>query len=181
MLLAFTALFLAATVPAAPRWSLRDNTVQVTANTGTYMGIINETTPNVRQFRNIPFALPPTGERRWLPPTAVASGADTKYDSTRFPPSCPQYAPYNSTSNQYITIVPEFVAAPTKADQYTKTSEDCLSLAIWTPTGADKGARLPVVMFMTGGGFSTGGVDIPYQFPHHWVQRTKGHIVVTIK
>jgi acetylcholinesterase len=77
--------------------------------------------------------------------------------------------------------VPEFIAAPTKADQYAKTSEDCLSLALWTPTGADKGSKLPVILFMTGGGFGSGGIDIPYQLPHHWVQRTQQHIVVTIK
>jgi len=148
----FAALCLAATVLAAPQWSSWHNAVQVTANTGTYTGIINETTPNVRQFRNIPFAVPPTGPRRWLPPTAVSSGAETKYDSTDFPPSCPQYALYNSTASQYIAIVPEWVAAPTKADQYAKTSEDCLSLAVWTPTGADAGANLPVMLFMTGGG-----------------------------
>lgn len=177
----FVALCSAATVLAAPGWGSWQSTVQVTAKTGTYMGIVNETTPNVREFRNVPFALPPTHERRWLPPVAVSSGASTKYDATSFPPSCPQYAPYNSTSSDYIAIVPELVAAPTKADQYAKTSEDCLSLAVWTPTGANKGAKLPIVMFMTGGGFSTGGIDIPYQFPHHWVQRTQAHIVVTIK
>jgi len=181
MLRAFVALCSAASVLASPAWRSWHDPVQVTANTGIYTGIINQTTPNVRQFRNIPFALPPTGERRWLPPVAVSSAANTKYDSTRFPPSCPQYAPYNSTSSPYIALVPEFVAAPTKADQYSKTSEDCLSLAVWTPIGAERGAKLPVLMFMTGGGFQTGGIDIPYQFHHHWVQRTKAHIVVTIK
>jgi len=30
-------------------------------------------------------------------------------------------------------------------------------------------------------GWTTGGIDIPYQFPYHWVQRTQAHIVVTIK
>ncbi|KAL4892366.1 Alpha/Beta hydrolase protein [Aspergillus ambiguus] len=33
---------------------------------------------------------------------------------------------------------------------------------------------------MTGGAFIKGGVNIPYQLPHHWVQRTQAHIVVSI-
>jgi carboxylesterase type B len=33
---------------------------------------------------------------------------------------------------------------------------------------------------MTGGGFNNGGIAIPYQLPHNWVQRTQSHIVVTI-
>lgn len=152
MLSTFAALCLAATVLAVPQWGSWHNAVQVTANTGTYTGIIDDEAPDVRQFRNIPFAAPPTGAQRWLPPVAVSSGAETKYDSTNFPPSCPQYAPYNTTASQYIAIVPEFVAAPTKEAQYAKTSEDCLSLAVWTPTGADAGANLPVMLFMTGGG-----------------------------
>lgn len=172
---------LAATALAAPTWGDWHNVVQVTTNTGTYNGIINETTPDVRQFRNIPYGLAPTGDLRWTPPVAVTSSSSQVYDSTKYPPSCPQYAPYNGSAAAYIAIVPELVAAPTKADQYAKTSEDCLSLAVWTPVGAEQGDALPVVMFMTGGGWQTGGIDIPYQFPHHWVQRTKGHIVVTIK
>lgn len=166
------------TAPASSQWY---NSVKVTTGTGTYVGIINETAPDVRQFLNIPFALAPEGERRWLPPVAVNSTADDVYDATKYPPSCPQYAPYNSTESAYIAIVPELVAAPTKADQYAKTSEDCLSLAVWTPANAQNGSGLPVVMFMTGGGWQTGGIDIPYQFPYHWVQRTQSHVVVTIK
>jgi hypothetical protein len=31
------------------------------------------------------------------------------------------------------------------------------------------------------GGFIIGGANIAYQLPHHWVQRTQSHIVVSIK
>jgi carboxylesterase type B len=62
------------------------------------------------------------------------------------------------------------------------TSEDCLYLAVWTPTTAPPppDAGLPVLFFMTGGGFVIGGVDIPWQLPTSWVERTQSHIVVTI-
>lgn len=168
--------FVLSTVLAIPgsQWS---STVEVQTSTGTYIGLINETAPNVRQFLNIPFSLPPLGERRWSPPVAVAKTPNTKFDATKYPPSCPQYAPGHPSS--YTAQVPQFVAVVTPEDQLKKTSEDCLSLAVWAPTGSKSG--LPVIMFMTGGGYQTGGIDIGYQLPYHWVQRTQSHIVVTIK
>jgi carboxylesterase type B len=53
---------------------------------------------------------------------------------------------------------------------------------VWTPTTAPPppDAGLPVLFFMTGGGFVIGGVDIPWQLPTSWVERTQSHIVVTI-
>lgn len=61
------------------------------------------------------------------------------------------------------------------------TSEDCLHLAIWTPTNTPKdGKGLPVLFFMTGGGWVIGGVDLPWQIPTSWVERSQEHIVVSI-
>ncbi|KAJ7432830.1 Alpha/Beta hydrolase protein [Mycena galericulata] len=60
------------------------------------------------------------------------------------------------------------------------TSEDCLYLAVWTPANATFGSKLPVLFFMTGGGLQTGGVDIEWQLPTSWVERSQEHIVVTI-
>jgi carboxylesterase type B len=61
------------------------------------------------------------------------------------------------------------------------TSEDSLYLAVWTPTAASQPkAKLTVLFFMTGGGFVIGGVDIPWQMPTSWVERSHSHIVVTI-
>ncbi|KIW15808.1 hypothetical protein PV08_05858 [Exophiala spinifera] len=143
----------------------------VTAETGTYVGLINGTTPNVRQFLNVPFALPPTGRRRWLPPVKVATNSSTLMDATTFPPSCPQYL--SAGLSVYNEIVPEFVIPagpypPNAGAMPPTTAEDCLSLAIWAPTG--NASR----------GFNNGGINIQYQLPHHWVQRTQAHIVVTI-
>lgn len=60
------------------------------------------------------------------------------------------------------------------------SAEDCLSLAIWTPSNATIRSKLPVMLFMTGGGDVTGGVNIPTQLPSEWVHRSQSHIVVTI-
>ena len=60
------------------------------------------------------------------------------------------------------------------------SAEDCLSLAIWTPSNATIDSKLPVMLFMTGGGDVTGGVNVPTQLPSEWVHRSQSHIVVTI-
>jgi carboxylesterase type B len=60
------------------------------------------------------------------------------------------------------------------------SSEDCLSLAVWTPAQANKTSKLPVALFVTGGGGTTGGIWIPSQLPSQWVSRSQEHIVVTI-
>ena len=153
----------------------------VTASTGTYTGIVNGTAPSVRQFLNIPYAAPPTGQRRWLPPANLTTNSSTLFDATQYAPSCPQYI--SKVPSVYNEDVPQYDIPPgsenTTAGLFAETSsEDCLSLAIWTPQNA---SGLPVLMFITGGGFQTGGIDIAYQLPYHWVQRTQAHIVVTIK
>jgi cholinesterase len=51
----------------------------------------------------------------------------------------------------------------------------------WGPPGGSKGddQGLPVLIFIYGGGFSTGGEDVPYQIAAQWVNRTPNHIVVS--
>ncbi|KAF2759529.1 alpha/beta-hydrolase [Pseudovirgaria hyperparasitica] len=169
-------------VPALGHKQHTDNELVVQAPSGTYIGLINGTTPNVRQFRSIPYAAAPVGERRWLPPTKPEANSSTTYDATQFPLSCPQFVSRPpSVFNQDVPgwLIYTDGQNSTAGESAGETSEDCLHLAVWTPTGRPE--KLPVVMFMTGGSFLTGGVNIPYQLPHHWVERTGAHIVVTIK
>lgn len=156
--------------------------LRVVAPSGTYAGIINGTTPNVRQFRSIPYAEPPVGSRRWLPPVKLSTNSSTFIDATSFPPSCPQFI--QSTPSIFNQDVPEYliyiddqsVSAGASAEE---TSEDCLQLAIWAPLNVQE--KLPVIVYFTGGGFTVGGINIKAQLPHHWVERTQSHIVVTTK
>lgn len=147
----------------------KSNSLIIETGSGIYRGLINGSAPLVREFLGVPFAKPPTGELRWMPPQKLDNEPKHVYDTTRYPPSCPQYVSkiptiWNTVTTEYI------IAGP--------PSEDCLSLSIWTPAEAKK---LPVIMFMTGGGFQTGGIQINYQLPYNWVERTQAHIVVTIK
>lgn len=145
----------------------------VESSFGSVKGFINKDYPNVAQFLGIRFAEPPTGPRRWLPPVAKAP-AD-HIDATEFGPSPPQWSGKNASV--YNTDVPELRIKD-------GTSEDCLSLCIYVPEKAakdPKSAKLPVIVWITGGAFLVGGNTIPYQNPTPWVNRSQRHIVVSIK
>ncbi|KIX01040.1 uncharacterized protein Z518_10106 [Rhinocladiella mackenziei CBS 650.93] len=158
----------------------------VQTSTGTYTGLIDPKFPNTRQFRAIPFAEPPVLSRRWLPPQKLSSPPSEHHYATRFPPSCPQFVTaVTSIWNQNLTkgnLINNGNQNDSSGLVGEATSEDCLYLAVWTPTAVapppDTG--FPVLFFMTGGGFVIGGVDIPWQLPPSWVQRSQSHIVVTI-
>jgi acetylcholinesterase len=60
-------------------------------------------------------------------------------------------------------------------------SEDCLTLSIWAPTSVAEGAKLPVIVWIHGGGLREGGTSVPYQHAAPWVQRSQAHIVVGIQ
>lgn len=156
-------------------------TVQTT--TGTFTGIIDPGFPSTRQFRSIPFAEPPVTSRRWLPPKKLAKSAKHHY-SYNFPPSCPQFV--SSTPTVWTQFFGDVNLIDNGSQNHSSglsgenTSEDCLNLAIWTPKNATSRSKLPVLFFMTGGGFAVGGVNIKWQLPAGWVDRTQQHIVVTI-
>lgn len=131
-------------------------------------GLIDANSTSVRQFLGIPFAQPPIGELRWEPPLTYKYSSPV--NATAYGRSCTQFEPL--TPNLGNTILTEYTI------QNKVTGEDCLSLSLWTPTNATK---LPVVIFFYGGGWYTGGQDVPYTIPTQWVQRTKDLIVVQPK
>src|SRR5690606_18694123 len=75
----------------------------------------------VNVFRGVPYALPPTGWRRWRAPAPMSRWGGTR-DATEFGPACHQ--PTARGTSIYAAA-----EAPTM-------SEDCLSLNIWSPQGA---------------------------------------------
>ncbi|RAH52034.1 alpha/beta-hydrolase [Aspergillus piperis CBS 112811] len=144
--------------------------------------MLNDTYPDVRQFLRVPYAQPPVGDLRWLPPQKLANSSK-RIDSTRFGPACPQYVA--SGSSMWAEYAPTSLLlsigeAPNQGSTAWSSSEDCLSLAVWTPAFANKTLNLPVALFVTGGGGVTGGTEVPSQLPSNWVSNSKEHIVVTI-
>lgn len=91
----------------------------------------------VAAFRGIPFAAPPTGANRWRPPQPVAPWQGVR-PATEYGPDCMQL-PFPSD------------AAPLG----TKPAEDCLYVNVWAPVA--RAAKLPVMVWLYGGGFVNGG------------------------
>lgn len=89
---------------------------------------------------------------RWAYPVQV-TGWDGIYDATRYG-AC-SYQPrsfYNEAENlKKIFYYNEF-----RKDEHYDYSEDCLFLNVFTPDTAKAGDRLPVIVYIHGGGF-TGG------------------------
>ncbi|RAH42132.1 carboxylesterase, type B [Aspergillus brunneoviolaceus CBS 621.78] len=165
-----------------PRTLSNWSNLTVETQTGTFIGMLNDTYPDVRQFLLVPYAQPPVGDLRWLPPQKLKK-TNRKFDSTRYGPACPQYvSTYDSIWTEYSPTALLYNLGETRTQGSTawSTAEDCLSLAIWTPASANRRSNLPVALFVTGGGGVTGGIAIPSQLPPHWVSRSQEHIVVTM-
>lgn len=93
-------------------------------------------------FKDIPFAAAPVGPLRWRAPQAGPSWQGARA-ADQFGPICPQPKP--SLMQRLIN--------PTLPQD-----EDCLSLNVWTP---DAHAKLPVMVWIYGGAFVTGGSANP--------------------
>jgi para-nitrobenzyl esterase len=126
----------------------------VQAPAGTVQG---ETSGDLHVFKGLPYALPPTGGRRWSPPAEMPAWKDTR-DATRFGPAC--YQPKSRPGSIYANTPPAM-------------SEDCLSLNIWAPAEAH---NAPVLVWIHGGSLTTGsGSETIYAG-----SRLAGHGIVVV-
>lgn len=109
----------------------------VTTKSGKLEGIVHD---GIHTFKGIPYAAPPVGELRWMPPQPVQSWSGLR-----------PALKYGAISAQ--NVMPRVgPGVPSFADQ--PQSEDCLFLNIWTP-GLDD-ARRPVMYWIHGGAFIIG-------------------------
>ncbi|HVV66344.1 MAG TPA: carboxylesterase family protein [Rhizomicrobium sp.] len=105
---------------------------------GPLLGAIED---GVEVYKDIPYAAAPVGLLRWRAPQPAPAWTRPR-DANDFGPICPQ--------NQRLGFfTPRLMQ-----------SEDCLTLNVWTPK-AEAVAKLPVMVWIHGGGFIEGGSAIP--------------------
>lgn len=134
------------------------NPLQVKTDKGKVQGKMSDD-GQVRIFLGIPYAAPPVGPLRWKPPQPETKWSGTK-DATNFGSRCMQL--------------------PVFKDMRFRDpgeSEDCLNLNVWTPA-KDKKAKLPVMVWIFGGGYMGGAASEPRQDGTHLAH--KGVVVVSM-
>ena len=127
----------------------------------TKSGRLRGTGVGVMSFKGIPYAAAPVGRLRWREPEGPPRWSNVR-DASQFGSQCPQ---------------PQRLIAGLSGGRPAPTSEDCLTLNIWTParTAAD---RLPVMVWIHGGGFYVGSGSSPAYDGEALARR--GVVVVTL-
>ncbi|KAF2155568.1 alpha/beta-hydrolase [Myriangium duriaei CBS 260.36] len=157
---ASTLLAFASSVLALPHDTRASNPTAITKN-GTVTGA---SANGIESFMGIPFALPPVGPLRLKPPQSYNQAyPGGSFTATNTPRACPQFqgsfsalelsllsAAANTVGN--ILDIP-FFHIP------TETGEDCLTLNVQRPAGTAANAKLPVLLYIFGGGFEFGSTQ----------------------
>jgi len=88
----------------------------------------------VERFLGVPYAAPPTGALRWKAPRPAPSWSGVR-SAARFGNACPVLPSTNGPRSE---------------------TEDCLVANVWRPAGTTSEDRLPVHVFIHGGGLVNG-------------------------
>jgi para-nitrobenzyl esterase len=112
----------------------------------------------VNVFLGIPFAAPPVGALRWKPPQPPAAWTGIR-ETTNYGSRCMQAGFF-----KLVFLDPG-------------QSEDCLTLNVWAPARTS-GSKLPVMVWIYGGGFMDGGSAEPVTIGENLANR--GVVVVSM-
>lgn len=118
----------------------------VATEQGKVQGLIDHGT---HVFRGLPYGAPTGGANRFLPPRPVAHWSGIR-QALLFGSSCPQ-------TNPAAAPAPAALRAAIPSDPPgVSEGEDCLVLNVWTP---EVSGRRPVMVWLHGGGFSSGSAS----------------------
>ncbi|XP_061264203.1 neuroligin-4, X-linked isoform X1 [Bos javanicus] len=117
----------------------------------------NEILGPVEQYLGVPYASPPTGERRFQPPEPPSSWTGVR-NATQFAAVCPQHLDERSLLHDMLPVW--FTANLDTLMTYMQDqNEDCLYLNIYVPTEDDihdQNSKKPVMVYIHGGSYMDG-------------------------
>ncbi|KDQ25028.1 hypothetical protein PLEOSDRAFT_1107944 [Pleurotus ostreatus PC15] len=132
-----------------------------------YRGATNAST-NVTTFLSIRYAAPPTQELRWrAPQPPLVARNRGVLNATRPPPQCPQAVPQINSSPSLPLLPPG-------------GNEDCLFLNVHFPGPTVPRKKLPVIVWIHGGGFTIGN-GAAYNGADLVTEADNGVVVVVIQ
>lgn len=115
----------------------------VRVDSGELQGVVDD---GVESYKGIPFAAAPVGDLRWRPPEPMAHWTSVR-----------QAAEFGADCMRGRFGPPPSPGAPPAPPP----SEDCLFLNVWKSASAGPGAKLPVMVWIYGGGFVGGSSSSP--------------------
>ncbi|KAF4576963.1 hypothetical protein EYR36_004947 [Pleurotus pulmonarius] len=127
----------------------------VTLDSATFTGT---TSGRVTKFLGIPYAQPPTGDRRFRLPEPIPPYTGT-VRATAFGPACPQQSARLPLPDGLASDVVDLIVN-TAYKAVFPDSEDCLSINVVVPTSATPTSKLPVAVWIFGGGFELGSPSL---------------------
>ena len=136
--------------------SAADKNPVLTIEGGQVQGVLADDHPDVFVYRGIPYAAPPIKENRWKEPQPIIPWKGVKICDTFGHPSYQaiQYPGGYFTEWGYGKEAPY--------------SEDCLYLNVWTKAPGQVNKKLPVALWIHGGGFREGWGSEPEFDGQEW-------------
>jgi len=137
----------------------------LTVEGGQIQGVQTEN-PGVFVFRGIPYAAPPIGDLRWKEPQPVVT-----WEGVRL---CDKFG----HPGYQASHLPGGYASEWGYGDESPYSEDCLYLNVWTKAAGQTDKKLPVALWIHGGGYFEGWGSEPEFDGQEWA--SKDVVLVTI-
>ena len=142
--ISFRTLLCLSMVLSLTSWSQKNSNLVLSIQGGQIKGV-ETPTKGVVVYKGIPFAAPPVGKLRWREPQPVVPWKGVKIANA-----------YGAAAMQITWDPQSFYGREWRASGSVPFNEDCLYLNIWTPAAGDKRKKLPVAMWIHGGGYREG-------------------------
>lgn len=163
-----------ATIPCKSARSVSPHNPVVEITTGKVRGF---TTDGVAVFRGIPYGASTTGANRFMPPVKPEPWTGVR-NCLSYGHSCPQGGTgvIENDSGGRSTSEDNFLLYRTGG---WVRGEDCLRLNVWAPSGSSSARKLPVMVYMHGGGFTGGSGNDLLSYDGENLARNHNVLVVT--